>query len=74
MNNHLGSAKIFKHFSRITFGSVYFTGKKTFTFDNKLDILGFEGTSKELRSSTKHWDKVKNWNTPKNWEELDFFL
>ena len=49
-------------------------GKKTFAFDDKLDILGFEGTNEGLRSSTKHRDKVKNWSTPRNRKELDTFL
>ena len=34
--------------------------KKTFAFDDKLNILGFEGTIEELRPLTKHQDKVKN--------------
>ena len=45
-----------------------------YAFDEKLDILGFEGTSTGLRPSTKHRDKVKNWSTPTSREELDAFL
>lgn len=48
--NHLMLAKTFKYifsflnksyFSYITFKLVYLTRKKTFIFDNKLNILGF---------------------------------
>ncbi len=83
MDDHLSSAKTFEdmfqflhktYFPQVAFGPVYLTGKKTFAFDDKLDILGFEGTTEGLRPSTKHRDKVKNWSTPKNREELDAFL
>lgn len=69
MDDHLGSAKTFEdmiqflhetYFPRVAFEPVYLTGKKTFAFDDKLDILGFEGTNEGLRPSTKHRDKVKN--------------
>lgn len=46
----------------------------SFAFDGKLDILGFEGTGKGLRPSSKHRDKVKNWAIPTNREDLDSFL
>lgn len=83
MDDHLSSARTFAdmfkflhetYFPRVVFGPVYLTGKKTFAFDDKLDILGFEGTGEGLRPSSKHRDKVKNWATPKNREELDAFL
>lgn len=72
-------ANIFKflheiYFSYVVFGPVYLIGKKTFAFDDKFDILGFEVTGEGLRSSIKHWDKVKNWATPTNCEELDAFF
>lgn len=83
MDDHLGSAKIFEdifqflyktYFFYILFRPVYFTRKKTFVFDNKLDILGFEGISERLRPLPKHRDKVKTWSIPKNRKELDIFL
>lgn len=70
MDDHLSSAKIFKdmyeflhetYFPRVAFGPVYLTGKKTFAFDDRLDILSFEGTAEGLRPAIKYQDKVKNW-------------
>ena len=69
VDDHLSSAKTFEdmfqflhetYFPFVAFGPVYPTRKKTFEFDDKLDILGFVGTNKWLRPSTKHRDKVKN--------------
>ncbi len=83
VDDHSSSAKTFEnmfqflhetYFPQVAFGPVFLTGKKTFAFDDKLDILSFEGTNKELRPSTKHRDKVKNWSTSRNCEELDVFL
>ena len=78
IDNHSSSAKTFAdmfkflheiYFLRVVFGSVYLTEKKTFAFDDELDILDFEGTGEGLRLSIKHRDKVKNWATLTNHEE-----
>lgn len=42
------------YFSYIAFRPVYLTKKKTFAFDDKLDILGFKKTNKKLKLLTKH--------------------
>lgn len=69
MNDYLSSVETFADmfkflqkidFLSIVFGPVYLTRKKIFAFDDKLAILDFEGTSKGIRSFSKHWDKVKN--------------
>lgn len=63
MDDHLSLAKTFGNMFQFlhetycfcnVFGPIYLTEKKTFTFNNKLDILGFEGTSKGLKPITKH--------------------
>ncbi len=63
IDDHLSLAKtfadIFKflyeiYFLCIIFALVYFTRKKMFAFDNKLDILGFKGTGKGLRLFNKY--------------------
>lgn len=50
MDNSLSLVRIFKdmheflhktYFLQVVLGLVYLIGKKTFTFDDKLDILGF---------------------------------
>lgn len=51
-------ADIFKflyktYFTYILFGLIYLIKKKTFIFDDKLDILGFERTNKRLKLFTK---------------------
>lgn len=42
------------YFLCVLFGFIYLIGKKTFTFDNKLDILSFEKTNKKLKPFSKH--------------------
>lgn len=63
MDDHLGSAKTFGNMFQFlhetycfydVFGPVYLTEKKTFAFDDNLDILGFVETSKGLKPITKH--------------------
>lgn len=68
IDDHLSLAKsfadIFKflhkiYFLYIVFGLVYFIGKKIFIFDNKLNILDFEKTSKRLKPFSKYQNKLR---------------
>lgn len=62
------------YFPYILFRPVFLIGKKTYQFDEQLNILGFEKTNTGLRPFTKYRDIVKNQSTPKSHEELDVFL
>ena len=50
---------------------VYLSGHKTSMFADGLKVLGFEGSTAELRPFIKHKDKIKNWPTP---TKLNAFL
>lgn len=68
IDNHIGVAKTFdamyiflynSDFSRIAFGLVYLSKKKTRAFIDTLEPLGFEKSCGRLRPSAKHQDKIK---------------
>lgn len=68
VDDYVGLATIFdamfeflhtKYFLRCAFGPIYLAPKKTHTFTNQLDFIGFTGNTEELWPSIKHRKQIE---------------